>query len=158
MRPCVAGEATAQGFGRAGAEVLDQLGGGGAQDGEAGQDGLMSDVSGDHRLAQSVVADEGEIATFPDEVEGERALDEIALDLLRPVPVEIHHRLEAPDAGSVKSAFLAAPALVDLLEARDLLQNLHGREAALGGARQKVVAGLPDGVQADLQEATGEVS
>ena len=69
----------------------------------------------------------------------------VALDLLGPVPVEVGDRLEAADAGSAEPAFLAAPAAIDFFEARDLLQDLHGRKATLGGARQKVVEGATDG-------------
>src|SRR5207245_10768949 len=87
-----------------------------------------------------------------------RALDAVALYFLGPVPVEIGDRFEASDAGSVKPAFLAAPALVDLLQSCDLLQDLHGRQAALGGARQEVVEGASDRLQPDLEQAAGEVS
>ncbi len=113
----------------------------------------MGDILRDHGLAQAVGADECEIAALADEFEGERTLDESALDLLGPVPVEIGDWLEASEAGSSKAALLAAPAAVDFLEPRDLLQHLHGRKTILGGARHKVIERAPDRLQSDLQQA-----
>jgi hypothetical protein len=88
-RSGVAGETAAKSLRPARAQVFDQLRGGGAQDREAGHDRLMCDVPGDHGLAEAVGADQGEVASLTDELERERALDEVAFDLLGPVPVEV---------------------------------------------------------------------
>ncbi len=156
--PGVAAESASQCLGAAGAQVLDEFGGSGAQDGEAGEDRLVGDVPGDHGLAQAVRADEGEVAALADEVEAERTLDQVALDLLWPVPVEVGDGLEASDAGPLQPALEAASRSLDLLQPCDLLQDLSGRPAALGGAGQKVVEGLGDRQQAHLAQPGDQVS
>src|SRR5688572_12327938 len=118
----------------------------------------MADVPGDHGLAQAVGADQGEVSTLADELEGERALDQVALDLLGPAPVEVSDRLEASDAGPAQPALLAAPTLVDLLQACDFFQDLHRRQPALDGAREEVVEGACDGLQSYFEQARSEVS
>ena len=92
----------------------------------------------------------GEVAALADELEGEGALDEIALDLLVPVPVEIRHGLEASDSSPSPPALEAAAGPVDLLQPGDLLQDLGGGPAPFGGAGEEVVEGMGDRHQADL--------
>ena len=105
----------------------------------AGESGLVGEVLGDHGLAEAVGAEQNEVAALLDEVEGQGALDDVALDLLGPVPVEVGDGLEAADAGALEASLEAAPRTFGQLEADDLLDDLARREAALGGAGQEVL-------------------
>jgi hypothetical protein len=61
---------------------------------------------------------------FLDEVEGQGALDHVALDLLGPVPVEVGDRLEAADAGAFEPPLQASLGAFDELEAHHFLDDL----------------------------------
>ncbi len=128
------------------------------RDGEAGQDSLVCDVSGEHGFAQPVGSDECEVAALTDEVEAEGPFDQVALDLFGPVPVEVGDGLEASDAGSLKAAVEAASCLFDLLEASDFFEDLCGRPAALGSACEEIVESLGNGDETDFVQPGGQVS
>ena len=100
------------------AEVEEELGGGGEEDVMPGEDGLVGDVLGDHRLAEALRGDEDEVAGRGEEVEAERGLDGGAVDAVRPGPVEGVHRGEAAEAAAEEAPFEAAPGPVLLFVGR----------------------------------------
>ncbi len=120
-------------------QVVEDLGGGAEEDGEAVEDGLVGDVLGDHGLAQSVGAEQDEVVALADEIEGERALEGFAVDALGPVPVEIGHGLEATQAGALEATFEAAASAFLHLGLGDGLEQAAGGPAPLGGAGEQVV-------------------
>ena len=68
----------------------------------------MSDILGDHRLAQTVPADQDEIARFSQKIQSKCAFNEVAFDLGGPGPIEVGHRFEALNAAETQSPLQAA--------------------------------------------------
>ncbi len=89
-------------------EIEEQLGSGDEDYGVAGEDGLVGDVLGDHGLAEALGRDEDDVPRGLQEFEAQGRLDRCAIDALRPVPVEVGHRLEAPEAAPREAALEAA--------------------------------------------------
>ena len=85
------------------------------------------------------------------------ALDGIAVDLLRPVPVEVGHRLEAADAGALQAAGEAAAGALGGLGAGDLLEKSARGPAGLGGAGEEIVERFGGGVQAEVDELARQI-
>ena len=56
-------------------EIEDQIGGGEEARGVAGEDRLVDEILGDHRLAEAVRRDDDHVLALREEVEGEDALD-----------------------------------------------------------------------------------
>lgn len=96
MGRAVVAETSAAEFGRVDVELVEQLGGG-EQDAVAGQHRTVGDVFGDHGLAQPIGAQKEQITPLGDELQGEGRFKEAAVDLLRPVPVEVRHDFEAAE-------------------------------------------------------------
>jgi hypothetical protein len=69
--------------------------------------GVVSDVLGNHRFTQPISADENDIAAFLDKIESEGMLDNDAINLPWPVPVEVGHRFETTYAGEPQAVFEA---------------------------------------------------
>jgi hypothetical protein len=86
----------------------------------SGQHGGVADVLGDHGLAQTVCADQDQIAGLGEEVQCERPLDDIAFDALGPGPFEVGHGLEPLDLGGAQAAFKTAVCALGSLDARHL--------------------------------------
>src|SRR5262249_29006732 len=63
-----------------------------------GQDRLLDEILGKHRLPQAVRRDKDDVLAFGQEVEGEDAFDRGPMNLFGPVPLEISHHLEAAEA------------------------------------------------------------
>jgi hypothetical protein len=105
----------------------------------------MRDVFSDHGFAQAVGADENQVATLADKVERERAVDQIAIDLLGPVPIEVGNDFESADTRELKTALKAAVMAVIGFHTNEFLQDHMGRPLRFGGARQKVVNGFGSG-------------
>jgi len=109
----------------------------------------MTDVLGDHGLTQAVGADQDKIARLGQEVQGQRPLDDVALDACRPRPVEIGHGLEPADLGGTQAAFEAAVRAFGYFDLRELFEQLARRPALLGGVGQHVIHLRGYGTQAD---------
>ena len=69
----------------------------------------MGEVLGDHRLADAVGADQDDVGALLDEAQREEAVDDLAVDGARPVPVIIRNRLEATEAAVLETCVEAAP-------------------------------------------------
>ena len=66
--------------------------------GVAGEDRLVGDVLGDHRLAEALRRDEHDVARVLEEVERERGLDGVAVDALGPAQSKSAIGLKRPSA------------------------------------------------------------
>ena len=104
-----------------------------------GEDGLVGDVLGDHRLAEPLGRDEHDVAARLEEVEAEGGLDEAAVDLRGPVPVEVGHRLEPLEAASGHAPLEAAASAVLLLDVGDVLEELLRAPALLRRRSDEIV-------------------
>ncbi len=67
----------------------------------------MAYVFGDQGFAQAVSADQHQIACLLQEVQGEGAFNDIAIDLGRPVPLEVGQGFEAFDGRHAQPPFQA---------------------------------------------------
>jgi hypothetical protein len=121
------------------AEVEQELRGGDEEDGVSLQDGLVRDVLRDHRLAEALWCDEHDVARLGEEVDRERALDDVALDLGRPAVVEVGHGLEATEMAVGEAALQTAAHAIFFFEIDEVLKELCGAPSLLGGEGDQVV-------------------
>ena len=119
----IEGELTAAQCGRVTLQVSEQFRGGAEDNGVTSEDGGVGNVFGEHGFAEAVSAQEDQVARFGDEVERERALDQGAVNLFGPEPIEVGDRFEAAEAGLAQTAFETAPGLVDRFRRRDLFEQ-----------------------------------
>src|SRR5258708_1377976 len=96
------------------------------------QDGLIEHIFYQHRLAETVRADQNDIGSLLDEGEREDLLDERTITLGGPLPVEVGDGLEDPDARVVETPLEAASRALGLLDVEQLGQPGFGDEG-LGG-------------------------
>ena len=80
-------------------EIEQEVRGGDETRAVAGQDDLMDDVLGEHRLAEALGTDQENVLGAVEEVEGEDAFKRGAVERGRPVPVPVGDRFEATEAG-----------------------------------------------------------
>jgi hypothetical protein len=104
-----------------------------------GEDRLVCDVLGDHRLAEALGRDEDEVAAGGEEVEVECRLDGGAVNPGGPGPIEGVHRGEAADPTAQEAAFEAAAGAFQLFDLDEVLEELRRAPAALGRQRDQVV-------------------
>jgi hypothetical protein len=90
-------------------------------------------------VCQALGGDEDDVAGVGEEVQMQGGLDGGAVDALGPVPVEVAHGQEAADAATEQAAFEAAAGAFLLLELGEVLEELGGAPAALGGERDDIV-------------------
>ena len=90
-------------------------------------------------LPKPAVPQQDKVAAAGEEVEGEGAFDQGAIDFLGPGPLEIRHRFEAAQAGLREAAFQAAAGGGGGFGAGDFFQQLAGTPAPGGGAGHQVV-------------------
>ncbi len=74
----------------------------------------MSDILGNHGLAQALRRDEHDVARLGDEVQAEHRLNQGPVDFLRPIPVIVDHGFESLEATSFEATLEAAPSAVFL--------------------------------------------
>ena len=103
-------------------------------------------------LPSPLRADQDQVAGLGEEVQRQRAFDDIAFDLGGPRPIEVGHGFELLDLGKAQPPFQAAVGAFGGFGLRQMFQNLARRPALFGGPRQKVVHFAGQGVQADLLE------
>src|SRR6516225_3949644 len=120
-------------------QVLQQRGGGTKHYGVTGEHGGVADVLGDHGFPQAVPAYQNEVAVLGKKVERESALDDLALDLGRPTPLEVGHGLEAFDAAQAETPLQTAAGAIRHFGLRHLLEDLQRGPAGFGSTRQKVI-------------------
>ena len=118
----------------------------------------MADVLDDHGFPDSVRADQDEVAAFADEVESEGALDDVALDLLGPIPVEIGHRFELPEARTFQAPFQAAACAVGDLSTLEFLEDHAGRPASFRGTSDEVIEVACESAQPDAFQLSLEIT
>ena len=111
---------------------------------------LVADVLGNHGLAQTVGADQDQVAGFGEKVQRQRPFNDVAFDLGGPGPVVVGHGLKLLDLGEAQPPFQTAVGAFGGFGLRQMFQNLARRPALFGGPRQKVVYSAGHGVQADL--------
>src|SRR5580693_5186604 len=100
----------------------------------AGEDGGISDVLGDECLTEAIGAKEDAVAGFLDEVESQGVLDDSAINVARPVPVEVGDEFEAAESSKTETAVKAAPGAVEGFGADDLFEQSVRRPTASSGA------------------------
>jgi hypothetical protein len=120
-------------------EIQQKLGRRDEEDAVTGKNGLVRDVLGDHRLSEALGGDEDDVSRGLEEVQAKRRLDERALDLLGPIPVEVGHGFESAEATASAPAFEAAASAVLFLEEGDVLEELAWTPSFLGGHGDEVV-------------------
>ena len=116
----------------------------------------MGDVLGDHGLAESVGRDQDDVTGAVEEIESERGFDRGAVDLLGPVPVVVGNGFESAEVTSGEAALEALLRAVVHLERGDVLEELGGAPALLGGERDDVVEVRGEVAKADVAEQLGE--
>src|SRR5882757_10396518 len=84
-------------FDALGLEIFEDRRGGAEQHRVSGEHGRMAYVFGDQGFAQAVSADQHQIACLLQEVQGEGAFNDIAIDLGWPVPLEVGQGFETFD-------------------------------------------------------------
>jgi len=117
----------------------------------------MSDVFGDHGLAEPVVAHQGEVASLAHELKRQRAFDEFPVDLRRPVPFEVGREPEAADARGLEASLEAAASPLAVFDLADFFEQCLGRPASFYGAGEKIVRVFREGGQPDPAEGRCEV-
>jgi hypothetical protein len=123
----------------------------------AGLDGRVRDVLGDHRLAESLRRDQHHVVGLLEEVELDRGFDGGAIDALRPGPVVVGHGLESAELTATEAALETPASAVLELDARDVVEDLLGAPAALGGERDEVVERLRGVAQAEEAELLSQI-
>jgi hypothetical protein len=116
----------------------------------AGEHGGISEILGDHGLAQAGGPAQDEVAAAREEVEGERPLDQGAIDFLGPIPLELGQGFEVAQAGLRQAAFQAAASPVCGFGVGDFFQQLTRTSAPGGGASQQVVERVGGEEQAEV--------
>src|SRR3989442_1682994 len=100
----------------------------GEADGVATEKSLVSEVSRDHALADAIGTEQDDVRRFVDEAEAEQLVDQFAVDLLGPVPVEVRHGFEGADRSVAEPALEASAfafGFFDLDEARQPAFTQH---------------------------------
>ena len=152
---CVVAEAALEGAGGLLAiEIEQQVRGGDEARAVAGQDDLMDDVLGKHRLAEALGADQEDVLGAVEEVEGEDAFERGPVERGRPVPVPIGDRFEAAETGGGEPAFdTAAPASSSSV-GDEVLEQHGGTPAQAGGAGDTVVEVVGRAREPEASEVT----
>lgn len=123
----------------------------------AGKHRGMRDVFGDHGLSQTVGSDQDEIAALLDEVQSQSALDNIAIDFLRPVPIKVGHDFETSDAGALEPACQRALAAVMTFHTNDFFQDQVWRPLRFDGPGEEVIDGFGGGFQAQGAKLSAKI-
>ena len=92
-----------------------------------------------------------------EEVQGEGAFDQGAVDFLGPVPFEVSHGFEAAETGLSEAAFEAAAGEIGGLGAGDFFQQLVGAPALGGRPGQEIIQALGGDEQAQIFQLRGQV-
>ena len=147
-RPGVVAEAAFEGAcGLLSVEVEQEVGGGGEEGGVSGEDGLVGDVLGEHGFAEALGPDQDDVLAAGEEVEGEDAFEDGAVEGGRPVPVPVGEGLEASQSGAGESALDAAALSVFELGGDEVFEQ-HGRASAFAGGQGDEVVEVVGGAMA----------
>jgi hypothetical protein len=99
----------------------------------------VTNVLGDHGLAQAVAADQNEISAFGKEVQCQSSFNDITFDFGGPGPFEVGDGFESLDAGQAQPPFQTAARALGDFRLSELFEDLERRPASFGGARQKII-------------------
>jgi hypothetical protein len=124
----------------------------------AGEHGGVRDVLGDHRLPEPPRRNEDDVVSLLHEVEGDGALDGLAVDALWPGPVEVGHRLELAELAAAEAPFETAAGAVLGLDPRDVLEDLVRAPAVLRGERHDVIEDVSGVAQTEATKLLVEVT
>ena len=108
-----------RGGGVLGGEVVQHFGGEGKAGGVAVQYCLVGEVFEQHGFAQAVGTDEHHVGGFADEGEREQLLDQAAVALGRPGPVEVGDRFEGAQPAVIETAFERATGSLAVFDFND---------------------------------------
>jgi len=114
-------------------QVGQQIRCGAKQDAVARFDRRVGDVFGDHCFAQAIGADQNQVTRFDDEIQSQGALDQFAINLPGPVPIEVKDRFEAADSRLNKQSLETPGRLLGGLSRGDLLKQRSGGELIARG-------------------------
>jgi hypothetical protein len=126
-------------------EIVEQFAGGQEERGGAAHHGLVEEVLSDHRLADAIGSDEDDVGGLVDPGQREELVDVEAVDFLRPVIVEVDHRLEAADPAGGQASFETALLASRFFAAQQLFEPRRGgdrrpvAEQAVPGQRRVAV-------------------
>src|SRR5436190_1675885 len=105
----------------------------------SGLDGGQGDVFGDHGFAEAVGAEQNEIALGVNEFKAQRAFEQWAINLLRPVPVKIGDRAKASEPRLCEQALEVALGVIRQFALREFFKQHSRRESLACSARENVV-------------------
>ena len=117
----------------------------------------MTDVLGDHGLAQAIGANQDQVAGLGEEVQRKRPFDDIAFDARGPGPVEVSQGLELFDLGGAQAALETAVSALGNFDLRQMLEQLARRPAQLGSVGQHIVQLRGHGGETDPLQLLAEV-
>jgi len=140
-----------------GGEVEEHLRGGDEQHRVPREDGRVGDVLRDHGLPEPTLGDEHDVPLRVDEVSEHGRLDERAIDLGGPAPVEVDHGLELLELAALHPAVEAAARAVLLLEVDDVGERVDEAPALLGRGGDEVVEQRGRSVEAEGEHARAEL-
>ncbi len=140
------------------AEVEQELSCGDEEDRVAFEHGLVREILGDHRLSQALRGGEHDVAPLGEVVAAESAVDELAVDLRRPRPIEVGHRLEATEVAVREATVQTAPDAVLLVDVHDALQELRRTPALLRGLGDEVVEPFAGGAETEITKPLRQIT
>ena len=111
----VAQAASERGRGVLGGQVVEHGAGGGEACGVPRQQSEVGEIFGDDGLAGGVGANEHDVGGLRNEVERAQFVDRAAVNLLRPLPVEVAKRLEGAEPREAQAAIQGAALTLALL-------------------------------------------
>jgi hypothetical protein len=112
---------------------------------------------GDHRLSKATVCNEDDVVCVLHKVEREERLDEAAINLGGPVPIEVGHWFPLRELALGGPSFEPAPGSLGLLDERDVLDDFCRAPALLGRACDDVWQLCREPSKAERDEACGDV-
>ncbi len=126
-------------FDALGLEIFEDRWGGAEQHRVPGEHGRMAYVFGDQGFSQAVTADQHQIACLLQEVQAEGAFNDIAIDLGRPVPLEVGQEFKAFDGRQAQSPFQATAGTFLELASAEFFQKHVGGPACFARPGEEVV-------------------
>src|SRR3990172_7417185 len=123
-----------------------------------GKDGLMRNVLGNHRFAQSLGRDQNDISMVIQEFQPQASIDQRSVNLLGPVPIVVGHQLESFEFGAASSSFESSLCAILVLDIDDIFEKFRWPPTLLGGQCDYIGDGIGGQGEAERAESQGEVS
>jgi len=102
----------------------------------------VAEILGKRGLADAAGSSEQDVVALGDEVQGEKLLVELAVDVARVVPVELVERLEGAERGGLGAAGKVAYLALASFQGDQGFADLGGRVLVLGGVGDEREDGL----------------